>query len=152
MKLGETVIYPGLDGVSCVGVSLCILCVPGGFGGRAGSKVSRDCIFSWDVLSGTPLDGGRAGARLTTARVRCKLGLLLHAMAVTTLSGQSQGLSSWTCSTEGRTKAQGTEAGVWCKPWLLPRFSVITTLVGSGAGARAWCSLGGQTEHLAVFS
>lgn len=40
MKLHETVTYPSLEGVSLCGSFLCSLCVPTGFGGKAGSEVS----------------------------------------------------------------------------------------------------------------
>ena len=40
VKLHETVTYPSLEGVSLCGSFLCSLCVPTGFGGKAGSEVS----------------------------------------------------------------------------------------------------------------
>lgn len=45
MKLGELVLYPGLEGCPCVGASLDSLRVPSGFGGRARSDMSTSHIF-----------------------------------------------------------------------------------------------------------
>ena len=45
MKLGELVLYPGLEGCPCVGASLDSLHVPSGFGGRARSDMSTTHIF-----------------------------------------------------------------------------------------------------------
>ena len=40
-----------------MGASLCSLCVPSDFGGRAGSKVSMGCVFSWGMLVAAALVG-----------------------------------------------------------------------------------------------
>lgn len=49
-----------LKACACVGVSLCSVCVPGGFGVRAGSELSMGFMFSWGVLVATALVGGRS--------------------------------------------------------------------------------------------
>ena len=60
MKLGKTVTFLVLKVCSYVGVSLCSLCVPSGFGGTARSEVN---IFP-------PWVGGRAGAQVARTRAR----------------------------------------------------------------------------------
>ena len=69
----------------CVEVSLCSAHVLGCFDGRAGPEESGDCIFSQGVLATTTVVGGKAGVRGTTARARCKPGLLLGSIPVATL-------------------------------------------------------------------
>ena len=46
-----------------------------GFGGRTGSEVSMDPVFTWGVIAATALVGCRAGVRGTRARARCEQGL-----------------------------------------------------------------------------
>ena len=58
---------PFLKGCPCVEESLSNLCVPSGFGGRAGSEVSTGRAFPRDVLAATALAGGRAGVRRARA-------------------------------------------------------------------------------------
>ena len=69
-----------------MGASLCSLCVPSGFGGRARSEVSIGCAFPQGVLAAIMLVGGGAGYGGARARARCELGLLLYSVAITTLS------------------------------------------------------------------
>ena len=58
MKLGKTVASPSLNGVSCVGASLCSQHVLGVFGRKVGSEVSMD---GWGVLSAVTFIGGNNG-------------------------------------------------------------------------------------------
>ena len=74
-----------------MGESLFSLHVPSGFGGRAGSEVSTDCIFYWSVLAAATFLGGRSGVGGVGARARHKLGLLLGSVAVADLSGSGSG-------------------------------------------------------------
>ena len=55
-----------------MGVSLCSLHVPSGFGGKAESEVSMGHIFSWGVQAAITLVRGRAGDGVARARARCK--------------------------------------------------------------------------------
>ena len=79
--------FPVLKVCPCVGMSLCSLHVPSGFGGRTGSEMSMGCVFTWGVLAATTLMGGRAGDGGARAGARCELELLLCSVAITTLSG-----------------------------------------------------------------
>ena len=85
MNLGESVSFPSLEGVLCVGESLYSLFVPSGFSGRGGSEVSMGSIFSWGVLAATDLVGGRDGAEGVRARAKFRQGLVVCSMAITTL-------------------------------------------------------------------
>ena len=87
MKLGETVIYPGLEGLSSVGAFLHSLHVPSSFDGRAGSDMSTSHIFPQGVLAASILVGGGAGEGGAEARARCEAGLLLCSVAITALLG-----------------------------------------------------------------
>ena len=51
MKLGKTVASPSLNGVSCVGASLCSQHVLGVFGRKVGSEVSMGHVFPQSVLA-----------------------------------------------------------------------------------------------------
>ena len=61
----------------CMGMSLCNLHVPSGFGGRAGSQLSMGRIILLGVLASITLEKGRAGNGRAKARAKCELGLLL---------------------------------------------------------------------------
>ena len=87
MKLGAGATYPSLEGVSlCGNIPMPSVCVPSGFGGRAGSEVSMGHIFPWGVLAATTLLDDMAGDGGVRVRARCEPGLLLCSVAVTTLS------------------------------------------------------------------
>ena len=75
MKLGKTVSSPILNGVSCVGASLCSQHVLGVFGRKVGSEVSMGHVFPQSVL----------------ALHWCELGLEIEGQEPE--SGVSQGLS-----------------------------------------------------------
>ena len=74
----------------CVGASLCKLCVPSGFDGRAGFEMSTGPVFPQGVLSAVILvedEAGHAGAR---ARAHSKP-VLLCSVADTALLGGRRG-------------------------------------------------------------
>ena len=72
-----------LKGYSYVGASLCRLCLPSAFGGRAGFDVDTSCIFPQGVLTTVTLVGGVAGDGGARACARCEAGLPLCSVAVT---------------------------------------------------------------------
>ena len=82
MKLVETVTYCGPEGCTWVSTPLYSLCVPSGFGGRAGSDVNTNYIFP---QAANTLVGGRGGDGVARGRARCELGFLLCPEAITTL-------------------------------------------------------------------
>ena len=88
MKLLPTLV---LKGCPFVGVSLYRLCVPHGFGGRAGSEVSTSHVFPQGVLAAIISVGGGTGDGGARARARCESGLPLCSVANTTLSGVEAG-------------------------------------------------------------
>ena len=100
-RLDETVTYPSIKGMSSVGTSLCSLCVPTGFGGRAGSEVSTGYVFSRGTVATNALVGCRAGVGGSRARAKYESGLLLCSMAVMTLSEVRVGPKGWSRSCEG---------------------------------------------------
>ena len=65
--------------------------MPSGFGGRSEYELSMGHVSLQGVLAAAALVGGRAGVAGARARVRCKQGLLLCSVAVTTLSGMGEG-------------------------------------------------------------
>ena len=69
MKLGETVAYPSLEGVPCVGGSLSVH-VASGFGGRAGPEVNIVHAFPQGVLVAITLVEDGARDRGDRARAR----------------------------------------------------------------------------------
>ena len=85
MKLVETVTCCGPEGCPWVSTPLYSLCVPSGFGGRAGSDVNTSYIFPQGVLEANTLVGGRAGDEVARGGARCELGFLLCPVAITTL-------------------------------------------------------------------
>ena len=78
---------PVLKGCPCLETSLFSLCVPSGFGGRAGSDVNTSHSFSQGVLTAITLVGGEAGDGEVGAGASCEAGLLLCSVLITTLSG-----------------------------------------------------------------
>lgn len=68
-----------LKGVLCVVVSLCSLCIPSGFGGRAECEMNTGHT-SLGVLTATTLVGGRVEYGEARDRDICELGLLLCLM------------------------------------------------------------------------
>lgn len=56
-----------------IGVSLCSLCVPSGFGVRAGLQVNVSHIFPQEYLAAVTLVGGKTEDKGTRARARCEL-------------------------------------------------------------------------------
>lgn len=58
MKLGEQLPIAVLKVCPYVGVSLCSLYVPSGFGGRAEFYMNTSCVFPQGVLEGITLVGG----------------------------------------------------------------------------------------------
>ena len=76
--------------IRVIGASLCKLCVPSGFDGRAGFEMSTGPVFPQGVLSAVILvedEAGHAGAR---ARVHSKP-VLLCSVADTALLGGRRG-------------------------------------------------------------
>lgn len=74
-----------LKGYPYVGAPLYSLCVPSGFGERAGSDMSTSHIFPQGVLKASTLVG--AASRETRAKLKCELELLLYSVANTILFG-----------------------------------------------------------------
>lgn len=72
-----------LKGCPCVGVSLCSLHVPSGFGRRAGFDVNKSRIFPQSVLVAIVLVGSGAGDGGAEVRARYELELLLCPEAIT---------------------------------------------------------------------
>ena len=95
---------------SCVGVSLCSLCVPSGFGGRAESWSEYGSHLSPGSAGSYHLGGKKAGDGGARARARCEMSLLLCSVVITTHQGQ------------GRSHGAGAEA-LWVGSKLVP-FSV----------------------------
>ena len=76
-----------LKACSYVGVSLCRLCAPSAFGGRAVFNVDASHFFLYGVLAAIILVGGVAGDGGATACAGCELGVPLCSVAITTPSG-----------------------------------------------------------------
>lgn len=79
-------------GSPCLGLALCSLCVPCGFGRGAESEGSKGCLFC-DALVVLPWWEGSLGVGRARVKALCKLGFLLGAMAVVLLSGSGAGAS-----------------------------------------------------------
>lgn len=85
---GETVICHGPKVFPCVVVSLFSLPLPSGFGRRAGCDMSMSYVFPQVVCSGSCPLVSRWGWRWRGwGGARCELGLLLCALASTTILG-----------------------------------------------------------------
>ena len=96
------------------------LCVPRGFGEKAGYDMSTSHIFPQDVLAALTLVRGGAGDRVAKARVRCESGFFLFTVSNSTLLGVEVG-----------SQVTGTEAlGVGSKLVLFSKcvFSPIPAL------------------------
>ena len=104
--------YPSLEDVSLCG-SITIqaylsLCIPNGFGGRAGSQLSTSSPW---VLASITLVKGRGGNWGAKARAKCEFGLLLCSVAITILlvagsgpkcSGRNPEGQIWACSSPSK--------------------------------------------------
>ena len=66
-----------------MGVSLCSLHVPSGFGGRAGSDMHVSYVFTQGALTAITMVGGGAGDRGARIRAKCELGLLPGSAVIT---------------------------------------------------------------------
>ena len=81
-----------LKGCPYVGVSLCSLHMPSGFGGRAGYDVNTSEVFPQGVLAAITLVGGRAEDGGGSAGARCELGFPFCLVVLTALSGAEASL------------------------------------------------------------
>ena len=90
MKLGGTVIYSGLEGLSLCECPYTVH-VPSGFSGSAGSDTSTNHLFPQGVLAAIALVQSGVGGGVARKRARCELGLLLCSVAINTLFGVQWG-------------------------------------------------------------
>lgn len=77
------------------------VCLPSGFGGRAGSEVSIGHVFPQSVLTGITLVVGGHGDGEGGGRARYDLGLLLSSVVITALLGVVSGPEVWSRIPEG---------------------------------------------------
>lgn len=138
--------YPSLEDVSLCGsitIQACSsLCIPSGFGGRAGSQLSVGCIIPLGVLASITLVKGRVGNGGAKARAKCELGLLLCSVAITILLVAESGPKCWGRNPEGQIGACSVPSKYAFSPLL-----VMVPLLQRGVGMQkevfregSWCN------------